>query len=311
MTVVVAGRLVVGDAAAAHVERALVHAHAAAPGVAAVAGRLVAGDDGCAAHVELAAVHKHAAAMGSVVDGDAAALHVERAAAHAHAAAVDRRIVVVDAAAVHIERAIFHIYAAAVGACPVAGDTAAVHVERAVAHIHAASLTVFTASRLVAGDAAAVQIERAAAAHIHATAHLRRVAGNTAAVHIERTAVHMYAQAFLGAVGDFAAPTAVGQRHNTARLNSIIARVDGDGFAIQIQCHAVNFGKAPSVRQRHIRRQVVVARIIGQCGCIAPRLPCYVGVLWLALAIHVVAYLAADRVHHLRFTRTELHHAPN
>ena len=72
----------------------------------------------------------------------------------------------------------------------------------------------------------------------------------------------MYAQAFLGAVGDFAAPTAVGQRHSTARLNSIIARVDGDGFAIQIQCHSSLIAKGPSVLQRHIRRQIVVT-IVG------------------------------------------------
>ena len=105
----------------------------------------------------------------------------------------------------------------------------------------------------------------------------------------------MYAQAFFGSVGDFATPTAVGQRHITARLNSIIARVDGDGSAIQIQCHAVIFGKAPSVRQRHIHRQIVVARV-GQCALFAPRLPCNVEVLRIALAILVVAFLAADRV---------------
>ena len=118
----------------------------------------------------------------------------------------------------------------------------------------------------------------------------------------------MYAQAFLGAVGDFAAPTAVGQRHITARLNSIIARVDGDGSAIQIQSQSlvVALIKDPSVRQRHIHRQIVVARV-RQCGCIAPRLPCNVEVLRIALAILVVAFLAADRVHHLRLTLTELH----
>ena len=68
----------------------------------------------------------------------------------------------------------------------------------------------------------------------------------------------MYAQAVFGDVGDFSAPTAVGQRHITARLNSITALFVGDGFAIQIQCHSSATVKDPSALQRHIRRQIVV-----------------------------------------------------
>ena len=82
-------RRIVGDTAAAHVERAVfTHKHAAAgAGGIAVTGRCVAGD-AAAAHIERASSDIHTAAVRCIVAGNAAALHVERAAGHEHAVAV-------------------------------------------------------------------------------------------------------------------------------------------------------------------------------------------------------------------------------
>ena len=107
--------VVAGDAAAAHVERAAVHIHAAAAvfRLVGLVSRRVA--DGAAAHVErTVGVHIHTAAVGvvgRVVAGDAAAAHGKHAAAHIHAAAVARRrLVAADArAAAHVELAAAHV----------------------------------------------------------------------------------------------------------------------------------------------------------------------------------------------------------